>query len=301
MTSLARRLLAGAAGTFLLAAAAFAADPTDPIPVPKLTGRVVDLTGTLMVTEREAIAGKLAAFESARGSQVVVLLVPSIGTETIEEFATRVTDSWKLGRAGVDDGVLFVIAKQERKLRIQTGRGVQGTLTDAASKRIIAERVSPRFRTGDFAGGIDAGVDSIMKAIEGEALPPPAKKKSSGRPVSVASSFENFLWVAFLVVPVAGLVLRSLLGRFLGAGLTGGATGLAAAFVFGSVIFGVVAAIAAFILVLGMGAGRLAGRGGGGWTTGGSWGGGGGGWSSGGGGFGGGGGGFDGGGASGDW
>ncbi len=302
MTRLARRLLAGAAGILLLAATAFAADPTDPIPVPKLTGRVVDLTGTLTVPEREAIAGKLAAFESARGSQVAVLLVPSIGTETIEEFATRVTDAWKLGRAGVDDGVLFVIAKQERKLRIQSGRGVQGTLTDALSKRIIAERVAPRFRTGDFAGGIDAGVESIMKAIEGEALPPPAKKKSPGRAVSVVSSFENFLWVAFLVVPVAGLVLRALLGRFLGAGLTGAATGLAAAFVFGSVVFGVIAAIGAFILVLGMGAGRFASRGGpGGWTTGGSWGGGGGGWSSGGGGFGGGGGGFDGGGASGDW
>jgi uncharacterized protein len=289
------RLLAGAAGLLLLAAAAFAADPADPIPVPKLTGRVVDLTGTLAVPERDAIAAKLAAFETARGSQVVVLLVPSIGTEAIEEFATRVTDAWKLGRAGVDDGVLFVIAKQERKLRIQSGRGVQGTLTDALSKRIIVERVTPRFRSGDFAGGIDAGVESIMKAIEGEALPAPAKKKSPGSPVSAVSSFENFLWLAFLVVPVAGLLLRSLLGRFLGAGLTGGATGLAAAFVFGSVLFGVVAAIGAFILVLGMGSGRLAGRGGG-WTGGGSWGG-----SSGGGGFGGGGGGFDGGGASGDW
>jgi uncharacterized protein len=294
------RLLAGAAGLLLLAAAAFAADPTDPIPVPKLTGRVVDLTGTLAVPERDAIAAKLATFESARGSQVVVLLVPSIGTEAIEEFATRVTDAWKLGRAGVDDGVLFVIAKQERKLRIQSGRGVQGTLTDALAKRIIVERVTPRFRTGDFAGGIDAGVDAIMKAIEGESLPPPAKKKSPGSPVSTVSSFENFLWLAFLVVPVAGLVLRSLLGRFLGAGLTGGVTGLAAAFVFGSALFGVVAAIGAFILVLGMGAGRFASRGGG-WTSGGSWGGGG--WSSGGGGggLGGGGGGFDGGGASGDW
>jgi uncharacterized protein len=299
VTGTAGRLLAGAVGFLLLAAAAFAADPTDPIPVPKLTGRVVDLTGTLTAPERETIAGKLAAFEKARGSQVAVLLVPSIGTEAIEEFATRVTDAWKLGRAGVDDGVLFVIAKQERKLRIQSGRGVQGTLTDALSKRIIVERVTPRFRTGDFAGGITAGVDAIMKAIEGEALPAPdVKKNAPGRPVSVTSSFESFLWMAFLVVPIAGMVLRKLLGRFLGAGLTGGVTGLAAAFVFGSVLFGAAAAIGAFILVLGMGAGRFAGRGGGGFPIGGSWGGGG---SSGGGGFSGGGGGFDGGGASGDW
>lgn len=298
-----RRLLAGVAGLLLLAASAFAADPTDPVAVPKLSGRVVDLTGTLTAPEREGIAGRLAEFEKARGSQVVVLLVPTIGTESIEEFATRVTDAWKLGRAGVDDGVLFVIAKQERKMRIQSGRGVQGTLTDALSKRIIVERVSPRFRAGDFAGGIGAGVEAIMKAIEGESLPPPAKKSGAGKTVGVASSFENFLWVAFLVVPVVGMVLRSLLGRFLGAGLTGGVTGLAAAFLFGSLVFGVFAAIVAFIFVLAIGAPRLASRGGhgGGWTTGGSWGGGGGGWSSGDGGFSGGGGGFDGGGASGDW
>ena len=197
MAGLAGRLLAGAAA-FLLAAVAFAADPADPIPVPKLTGRVVDLTGTLAVPEREAIASRLGAFEAAKGSQVVVLLVPTIGTETIEDFATRVTDAWKLGRAGVDDGVLFVIAKQERRMRIQSGRGVQGTLTDALSKRIITERVSPRFRAGDFGGGIQAGVDSIMKAIEGEALPPPAKKKPAGRSIDSRSSFEGFLWIAFL-------------------------------------------------------------------------------------------------------
>ncbi len=301
MAGLAGRFLAGVAA-FLLAAVAFAADPADPIPVPKLTGRVVDLTGTLAVPEREAIASRLGAFEAAKGSQVVVLLVPTIGTETIEDFATRVTDAWKLGRAGVDDGVLFVIAKQERRMRIQSGRGVQGTLTDALSKRIISERVSPRFRAGDFGGGIQAGVDSIMKAIEGEALPPPAKKKPAGRSIDSRSSFEGFLWIAFLAVPVAGMVLRSLLGRFLGASVTAGGTGVAAAIVFGSIVFGVIAALAAFVFVIAMGAPRLASRGGhGGWSSGG-WSSGGGGWSSGGGdSFGGGGGGFDGGGASGDW
>jgi len=165
-------LLMGAAISF----AGFAQQEiTEPIPVPKLVARVMDSTGTLNPAEMQRIEAKLQAFEQARGSQVAVLLVPSIGPETIEDFALRVTDAWKLGRAGVDDGVLFVIAKQQRKMRIQTGRGVQGTLTDAAAKRIIAERVAPAFRTGDFAGGIDAGVDAIMKAIEGEALPPPGK------------------------------------------------------------------------------------------------------------------------------
>ena len=303
MIRAAGRLAAGAAASLFLAFAAFAAEATDPIPVPKLTGRVVDLTGTLTAAERDSLAAKLQAFEAAKGSQVAVLLVPSIGAEVIEEFATRVTDAWKLGRAGVDDGVLFVIAKQERKLRIQTGRGVQGVLTDALSKRIIAERVAPRFRAGDFAGGISDGVDAILKAIEGEALPPPPKKASAGK-VASAASLENFFWMAFFIVPFVGMALRSLVGRFLGAGLTSGVTGLAAWFLFGSLLFGVIAAVIAFVAVLFMGMpGTGVRRGGiGGWSSGGSWGGGGGGWSGGGGGgFSGGGGGFDGGGASGDW
>ena len=302
MTGLAGRSLARAAAPLLLALAALAASAADTIPVPKLSGRVVDLSGTLDASQQQAIAAKLAAFEKSKGSQVAVLLVPTIGTETIEEFATRVTDEWKLGRAGVDDGVLFVVAKQERRMRIQTGRGVQGVLTDALSRRIIAERVSPRFRAGDFAGGINDGVDAILKAIEGESLPAPAQSAPRAKSSSGAS-IENFFWMAFVVVPVAGAILRSLLGRFVGASLTSGVTGLAAWFIFGSLALGAIAAVVAFVAVLFMGTNALSARsGGGGWTSGGSWGGGGG-WSSGGGdgGFSGGGGGFDGGGASGDW
>jgi uncharacterized protein len=305
VTAFAGRLLARTAAPLLLALAALAAGAADAIPVPKLTGRVVDLSGTLDRAQQEAIAAKLAAFERAKGSQVAVLLVPTLGNETIEEFATRVTDEWKLGRAGVDDGVLFVIARQDRRMRIQTGRGVQGVLTDALSRRIIDERVAPHFRAGDFAGGIHAGVDAILRAIEGETLPEPAKAapRSDAAP---AASLENFFWLAFVVVPVAGMILRGLLGRFLGAGLTSGVTGFAAWLVFGSVFLGVIAAVVSFLAVLFMGASGLsARRGGGPWGGGGGWSsGGGGGWSSGGGGgggFSGGGGGFDGGGASGGW
>ena len=293
MTMLAARILAILAFA-LPALAAPAADSTEPIPVPKLTGHVVDLTGTLTGGESAEIEGVLASFEKARGSQVVVLLVPSIGSEPIEDFGIRVTDEWKLGRKGVDDGVLFVIAKQQRKLRIQTGRGVQGGLTDALSKRIVSDYVTPLFRTGDFHGGIRAGVDAIMKAIEGEKLPTPAatpKKK-----VDVVSSYENFFWLAFFAVPIVGMILRGIVGRFLGAGATSGITGVAAWLLFGSAVLGAGAAIAAFFVVLFMGSGR---GGGGGWIPG-FGGGGGGGWS-GGGGMSGGGGGFDGGGASGDW
>ncbi len=229
-------------------------------------------------------------------------MVPSLGTEPIEDFAGRVTDAWQLGRKGVDDGVLFVVALQQRKMRIHTGRGVQGTLTDATAKRIVAERVAPAFRSGDFAGGVNAGVDAILKAIEGEALPPPAQAKRSK--VGVQSSYENFLWIAFFAVPLVAMMLRSLVGRLGGAGLTSGVTGLAAWFIFGSIAFGLIAAVGALVYALFLGTNALRqGRSSGssGWGGGWSGGGGGGGWSGGGGGFSGGGGGFDGGGASGDW
>src|SRR6186713_345794 len=135
-------------GAVLLFLAFVALGAEGEVPVPKLTGHVVDLTGTLTAGERDQLDRKLAEFEERKGSQVVVLLVPSIGTEVIEDFAGRVTDAWQLGRKGVDDGVLFVIAKQERKMRIHTGSGVQGTLTDILAKRIVADIVAPRFRTG---------------------------------------------------------------------------------------------------------------------------------------------------------
>jgi len=280
-----------------------AAAPGDPIPVPKLTAHVVDQTGTLTAAEREALDARLAAFERERGSQVAVLIVPSIGTEPIEDFATRVTDEWQLGRKGVDDGVLFAIAKQERKIRIQTGRGVQGTLTDALSRRIIAEVVAPRFRNGDFAGGIDAGVDAIILAVKGEDLPLPPVRPSA-RKVGAESSYSNFFVLAFFLVPVIGMVLRGIVGRFFGAGLTGGLTGIAATLFFGSIGFGILAALFAFFFTIvgGTGLGRGIRPGGwGGGFGGGGFGGGFGGGGGGGGGFSGGGGSFDGGGASGSW
>jgi uncharacterized protein len=300
------KFLRGAAAfvlSLLLAAAALAATPTEPIPVPKLTARVIDQTGSLTAAERDALEAKLRAFEAARGSQIAVLMVPSIGPEVIEDFATRVTDEWKLGRAGVDDGVLFVIAKQERKMRIQTGRGVQGTLTDALSRRIVADLVAPRFRTGDFSGGVDAGVDAIVKAIEGEQLPLP-EVKSSARKVDTLSSYGNLLILALFLVPIVAMVARSVLGRGVGAVATSGIAGAAAWVILGSIVFAMVAALIAFLFTLLTGSGITRGARQGGWGGGylpGGWSSGGGGSWGGGGGFSGGGGGFDGGGASGDW
>ena len=138
--------------------------------MPKLTGHVVDLTGTLDRARSARRSRRSSrAFEREHGSQVVVLLVPTIGTETIEEFAGRVTDEWKLGRKGVDDGVLFVIAKQERQdAHPHRARRAGHAHRRRSSKRIVSDIVAPHFRSGDFAGGIDAGTDAIMKAIEGE-------------------------------------------------------------------------------------------------------------------------------------
>ena len=288
-----------ALAAFSWACAAFAADV---VPVPKLVTRVTDQTGALTRPERDALEAKLRAFEQAKGSQVAVLLVPTIGTEVIEEFAGRVADEWKLGRKGVDDGVLFVVAQQERKLRIHTGRGVQGTLTDALARRIVADIVAPRFRTGDFAGGIDAGVDAIIKAIEGEQLPLPAPQ-SAQRKVDTLSSYSNFFILGLFLVPMVSMVLRGMFGRFFGATLTSGIAGVAAWLILGSLVVGIVAAVVAFLFTLFSGSGMARGARRGGWgggyiPSGGSWGGGG---LGGGGGFSGGGGGFDGGGASGSW
>ena len=296
MSAMAGRVLR--AVILFFACTAFAAHAA--IALPKLTAHVMDSTGTLTPAQREALDGKLRDFEARRGSQIVVLMVDSLGDETIEDFAGRVTDEWKLGRKGVDDGVLFVIAKKDRTMRIHTGRGVQGTLTDALSKRIVSDIVAPRFREGDFAGGIDAGIDAIMKAVEGESLPLP-EPAPRGK-VDTFSSFGNFAFLAFFAVPIIAGIMRSMFGRMLGAGATSAITGIGAWLLLGSIAIGIVAALIAFVITLFMGLGgpRIAGPGGwgggfptGGWGGGGSFGGGGG--------FSGGGGGFDGGGASGRW
>ncbi|HEX4781936.1 MAG TPA: TPM domain-containing protein, partial [Usitatibacter sp.] len=210
----------------LLACFAALATAQQPVPVPKLTGHVVDLTATLDASQRGALEAKLAGFEVERGAQVVVLLVPTLGGEAIEDFAGRVTDEWKLGRKGVDDGVLFLVAKQDHKLRIQTGRGVQGTLTDLLSKRIVSDIVTPYFRKGDFAGGLDAGTDAIMKAVQGEALPAPAQQARPARHGNIGGSMPELFVIAFFVVPVVGMILRGIFGRFFGATITSGLTGV---------------------------------------------------------------------------
>lgn len=264
----------------------------DPLPVPKLEKRVTDLTATLSNEEAARITERIRVFEQKKGGQIVVLVVGSTQPEAIFDFALRVGDAWKLGRKGVDDGVLFVIAKDDRKMQILTGPGVQGVLTDAVSKRIIAEIVAPRFREGKFADGIFNAVDKMAAVIDGEALPPPPQKRKASK----SDGGDNFIMLAVFAAIFIAPILRAILGRFLGATATGGVTGAAAWFLAGGMFFPIIAGVIVFIVAL-LAGGKGMFHGGGGF--------GGGGWSSGGGGssdsFSGGGGGFDGGGASGDW
>lgn len=268
----------------------------DPQPIPKLDKRVIDMTATLSAADEARIAGRLKEFEAKKGAQIAVLIVGTTQPEAIFDYSLRVAESWKLGRKGVDDGVLFVIAKNDRKMQILTGPGLQGSLTDAMSKRIISEVVGPKFRAGDFAGGIEQGVEKMIGVLQGEALPPPQKKRVASQGIN----FEGFLILGFVAALIAGPLLRSLLGRFVGAAATGGVTGAAAWWLAGGMLFPLIAGVVIFFIVLMMGAMNFSSGRGGGWS-GGGWSGGG---SSGGGSsdsFSGGGGSFDGGGASGDW
>jgi uncharacterized protein len=267
-------------------------------PVPALAARVTDLTGTLTPAERSALEEKLSAFEARKGAQIAVLVVPTTQPEAIEQYSIRVVDAWKLGREKPDDGALLLVALQDRALRIEVGRGLEGALTDLVSNRIINEAITPRFREGDFAGGISAGVDRMISVVDGEPLPEP-EKHWTGPP-----DIGGMLPILFFVVFFASTILRAIFGRALGSLAAGGVAGGLAWFITQLLGISIGVGLIGFVLSLAMGfgnGGRWSSRPGhGGWTTG-NWGGRGGGFGGGGGGFRGGGGSFGGGGASGRW
>lgn len=269
------------------------------IPVPPLKARVTDLTGALSAQQKAALEHTLAAFEARKGSQIAVLLVPTTQPEPIEQYSIRVAEQWKLGRKGIDDGVLFTIARNDRKMRIEVGRGLEGAIPDAIAKRIGSDIVAPYFRQGDFHGGITAGVGRIIQTIEGEPLPPP-EPGAQRKPGTDFEDIEFLLIAGFILVFGVGTMLRAVFGRIAGSGIIGAVAG-AIAWMIGGVLFaGIIVGVIAFILSLfgGVtGRGRHAGGGsGGGWSTSDS------GWSGGdSGGFSGGGGDFGGGGASSSW
>lgn len=258
------------------------------VPVPELAARVTDLTNTLSPDQKSTLESRLAAFEREKGSQIAVLLVPSTQPETIEQYGIRVVDTWKLGRKGIDDGILVLMATQDREVRIEVGYGLEGVIPDVTAKRVIEEIMIPRFREGDVAGGLNAGVERLIGLIEGEPLPPPKKQTASG------GAFDTYFPMLFVAAIVLGGLMRAIFGKVLGGMATGGIVGLAVWLLGAGLFFAIVIAFMAFVFTLGGGRGipgGLGGLGGGGLGGGGI----------GGGGFGGGGGGFGGGGASGRW
>jgi len=272
---------------FLLPNFAFA--DTNLVAIPPLTNHVVDRTATLNTEQLSQLDENLREFEKRKGSQIAVLIVPSTQPEAIEQFSLRVAEQWKLGRKNVDDGAILVVAKNDRSLRIEVGYGLEGALNDAISKRIIEEVIVPYFKQDDFYGGISAGIQQIIKVVDGEPL---AAAPQSG--VSQDSiDFKTLFPLVLVAAMVVGGLLRALLGRLLGALVTSGIIGIVAWMVAGAIASAVIAAVIAFLLTL-----MVGGRAGvGGIYMGGGFGGGG----LGGGGFSGGGGGFGGGGASGRW
>lgn len=256
-------------------------------PVPPLAARINDGAGLLSASQRDALEAQLAAFEKQKGAQVAVLTVASTAPEPIEAYSIRVVEAWRLGRTGVDDGVLFIVARDDRRMRIEVGRGLEGALPDARAKQIIADVVAPRFKAGDYPGGIEAGVGAILALLSGEALPPPALDGPG------EGGTEEWLVLGLVATVVGGGVLRALFGKLLGAGLAGGLVGVGAWMITGTLLIALGCGALAFVFVLAMGAGGRSGMGGP-WIGGGGFGSRGGGWSGGGGGFGGGG-------ASGGW
>ncbi|MDP1889170.1 YgcG family protein [Polaromonas sp.] len=278
----------------------------DVLAVPALTARVIDSTGTLDAAQRQALEAKLAAFEQARGAQVVVLMVPTTAPEDIAAYAQRVGDSWKIGRKDVGDGLLLVVAKNDRKVRIETTKTLEGAIPDLAARQIIDRAITPRFRQGDFAGGLDAATDQIIALISWENLPVP--EAQAGSPGGKGFNWTDMAVFLFFAVPIGARLMSGIFGRKLGAMVTGGAVGGLAWFFTSSLLIGGVATLigAVFALIASVGSlasvgrgGRSSGWGGGGFgggsSSGGWGGGGGGGFSSGGGGN------FGGGGASGSW
>ncbi len=297
---------------WLLAGAAFAQAPAPAslVPIPPLNARVTDLTGTLSAAQTAALESKLAAFEAQAGPQIVVLMVPSTLPEDIADYTQRLGDAWKLGRRDVGDGLLLVVAKNDRKLRIAPAKALEGAVPDLAARQIIDRQIGPAFKNNDYAGGLNAGVDALMARIQGEGLPAPAARPGAREGLQL----EELLMFFFIGVPVLGSVLTGIFGRKLGSVVTAGAAGGLGWWLTASLLVAVGAGLVSLFVVglLGVGSAlssRTRGRSSlphiGGW--GGGWGGGGGGgsWGGGGGGGGGfssgGGGDFGGGGSSGSW
>jgi len=253
------------------------------VAVPPLVGRVVDQTGTLTPDYINTLNQRIRSFEQRKGSQIAVLIVPTTQPETIEQYSLRAAETWKIGRKKIDDGALLVVAKNDHKLRIEVGYGLEGALTDVTSRRIIDEVIVPHFKSGEFAGGISDGITKMIGVIDGERLPAPKPEASHG-PEPDWDQLSSFLPFALFGSLFFGNFLRMLFGSLLGSAVAGGIVAVIAWLAIGSLIASLGLGLLAFLIVLIASNFQTAGpsRGGGySDSSSSSWGGGGGGWSSG--------------------
>ena len=224
--------------------------------IPPLTARVTDFTGTLTAEQRATLEKTLQNFEEKKGSQIGVLILASTAPETIEQYSLRVVEQWKLGRKNVDDGALLIVAKNDKVMRIEVGYGLEGALGDAVCKRIISEIITPKFKQGDFFGGVSDGINSMLSVIEGEPLPEPATERRSN-----VFDLASYVPVIFILALVLGSILRLLLGRLPGAIVTGGVTALLAWLFVGAFSIALLAGLLAlFSTLFGGGMAGLVGR-----------------------------------------
>ncbi|MBE7526133.1 MAG: YgcG family protein [Burkholderiales bacterium] len=227
------------------------------IAIPPLKARVTDLTGTLSQIEMVQLEQQLAGFEAEKGSQIVVLIIPTTQPETIEQYSIRVAGAWQPGRKGIDDGVLLLIAKNDKALRIETGYGLEGVLPDALARRIIDEIIVPQFRQGRFYVGLQAGIERIISIIEGEPLPEPAASNAAGTGLIL----ENFLPFLFIAL-VLGRMLQNLFGRMAGATIMGVIAAILAWLISASLAVALLVAVAIFVISLFERTSRIVHRGG---------------------------------------
>jgi len=242
------------------------------VPVPPLSGPVVDQTGTLSSDEIDSLAKKIRDFEARKGSQISVLIVPTTQPEEIEQYSIRVAEAWKIGRNKIDDGAILLVAKNDRKLRIEVGYGLEGALTDVTTRRIIDEIITPRFRNGDFAGGISAGVDRIISVIDGEPLPPPPQRSQRTNSSVSPELFNPTNPFVIIAVLFLGNLMRSLLGRLVGSAAAGGVAAVMVWYFLGSLIFAAIAFVAVELFTMisdGFHSGTTYVGGSGGWSGGG--------------------------------
>jgi uncharacterized protein len=224
------------------------------VPVPPLKARVTDLTGTLSAQQIAELESSIAAYEARRGSQLAVLMLPTTKPEEIAQYSIRVAEAWKIGRKGVDDGLILIVAKDDRRLRIEVGYGLEGVIPDSVARRVIDERITPRFREGDFHGGVRDGVNQLIKLAEGEKLPPPqaTPAREPSRPIGIVDA----LFGGVVLAMIAGAFLKPMLGRFLGSLAVAAGLGLLGWLLY-KIAFGVLGAVIGFLIsFVNVGAGR---------------------------------------------